>query len=73
MLLCCLKCRQNTKGKNQKLQGQKRKNNAFIKMSSACDTEKLKFIKKHVANRLSSSSGIKTSLSKIPLLGPLLF
>ena len=35
MLSYCLKCTKNTESKNQKkLQGQKTKNNAFIKMYS---------------------------------------
>ena len=37
------------------------------------DGKKAKFIKEQEASRLSSSLGIKTPLSKIPLLGPLLF
>ena len=38
-----------------------------------CDSKKPKFIKEQDASGLSSSLGIKTSLSKIPLVGPLLF
>ena len=34
-----------------------------------CGSEKSKFIKKQEANGLLSSLGIKTPLSKIPLLG----
>ena len=39
----------------------------------ACDSKKSKFIKDQEASRLLSSLGIKTPLSKIPLLVPLLF
>ena len=38
-----------------------------------CDSKKLKFIKGQEASRLLSILGIKTPLSKIPFLGPLLF
>ena len=38
-----------------------------------CDSKKSKFIKEQVATGLLSSLGIKTPLSKIPLVGPLLF
>ena len=38
-----------------------------------CGTKKSKFIKKQEANGLFSSLGIKTSLSKTPLVSPLLF
>ena len=38
-----------------------------------CDSEKLKFIKEQEASGVLSSLGIKTPLSKIPLVGLLLF
>ena len=38
-----------------------------------CDSKKSKFIKQKEASGLLSSLGIKTSLNKIPLLGPLLY
>ena len=37
------------------------------------DVKKSKFIKQQEASELLSSLGIKTPLSKIPLVGPLLF
>ena len=39
---------------------------------AVCDSKKSKFIKEQEANGLLSSLGIKTLLSKIPLVGPLL-
>ena len=38
-----------------------------------CDSKKSKFIKQQEANGFLSSLGIKTTLNKIPLVGPLLF
>ena len=38
-----------------------------------CGSKKSKFIKKQEANGLLSNLGIKTPLSKIPLLGDVLF
>ena len=38
-----------------------------------CDSNKSKFIKQEEASGLLSSLRIKTLLSKIPLVGPLLF
>ena len=38
-----------------------------------CDSKKSKFIKEKEVSRLLSSLGIKAPLSKIPLVGPLLF
>ena len=40
---------------------------------AVCDSKKSKFIKEKEASGLLSSLGIKTSLSKIPLLASLLF
>ena len=38
-----------------------------------CDSKKSKFIKEQEARALITSLGIKKPLSKIPLVGPLLF
>ena len=38
-----------------------------------CHSRKSKFIKEQEASRLLSRLGIETPLSKIPLVGPLLF
>ena len=40
---------------------------------AVCNTTKLRFIKEQEANGLLSTLGIKTSLRKISLVGPLLF
>ena len=45
----------------------------LLSKCALCDSKKLKFIKKQEASVLSSSLGIKTLLSKIPLVGSLLF
>ena len=45
----------------------------LLSKSAVCDSEKSKVIKEQEASGLLSSSGIKTPLNKIPLLGPLLF
>ena len=69
----CLKCRKNTESKNTKVA---RTRNRRIMLLSKCavrDSKKSKFIKVQEASGLLSSSGIKTPLNKVPLLGPLLF
>ena len=69
----CLKCRKNTESKNTKAA---RTRNRRIMLLSKCavrDSKKSKFIKVQEASGLLSSSGIKTPLNKVPLLGPLLF
>ena len=40
---------------------------------TVCDSKKSKFLKQQEASGLLSSLGIKAPLSKIPLVGPLLF
>ena len=58
-----LKCQKIQKVKIQNLQGQ----------LAVYDSKKLKFIKEKEAGGLLSSLAIKTPLSKIPLVSPLLF
>ena len=58
-----LKCQKIQKVKIQNLQGQ----------LVVYDSKKLKFIKEKEASGLLSSLAIKTPLSKIPLVSPLLF
>ena len=45
----------------------------LLSKCAICDTTKSRFIKKQEANGFLSSLGIKTLLSKIPLLGNVLF
>ena len=73
MLSYCLNCRKNTACKNPKVS--KTQNGRIMLLSKfrGCDTEKSKFIKQQEASGLLSSSGIKTTLSKIFLVAPLLF
>ena len=73
MLSYCLKCRKNTESKNSKVV--RTKNGRIMPLSKCevCDSNKWKFIKQQEVSVLLSSLGIKRPLSKIPLLGPLLF
>ena len=72
MLSYWLKCRKNTESKNPKV---RTKNVKIMLLSkcTVCESKKSKFIKQHEASGLFSSLGIKAPLSKIPLVGPLLF
>ena len=73
MLSYCGNCRKNTERKNPKVA---RTKNGRIMLLSKCevyDSKKSTFIKDHDASGLLSSLEIMTTLSKIPLLGPLLF
>ena len=73
MLSYCLKCRKNTKSKNLKVVRAKNRRIMLLSKCAVCDSKKSKFIIEQEASGLLSSLGIKTSLNKILLLGPLLF
>ena len=68
MLSYCLKCRKNTESKNVRA---KNGRIMFLPKCGVCGWN-LKLIKEQKAYELLSSLGRKTSLSKNPLLGPLL-
>ena len=73
MLSYCLRYRKNAESKNQKFV---RTKNGRIMLLSKCavfEGKKSKFIKEQEASGSFSSLGIKIPLSKIPLVGPLLF
>ena len=73
MLLYCLKCRKNTESKIPKVLMTK---NGRIMLLSKCairNNKKSKFIKEQEVIGFLSTLGIKTPLSKIPLIGSLLF
>ena len=56
----------------QGLQRQKKKP-VYLSKCGVCGSKKLRFIKKQEACGLLSNLGIKTLLSKIPILGVILF
>ena len=68
MLTYCRKCRKNTENLNSEIF--KTKNNRLIMQSkcSDCGIKKSRFVKEQEAKGLLSNLGIKTPLSKIPLL-----
>ena len=69
----CLKCRRYTENINPKMV--RTKNNRLIMQSKCpiCGIKKLRFVKEQEAKGLLSNLGIKTPLSKIPLLNFLFY
>ena len=67
----CLKCKTNTDNIDPKMF--RTKNNRLIMQSkcSVCKNKKSRFVKEQDAKGLLSNLGIKTPLSKIPLLNVL--
>ena len=68
-----MKGRKNTESKNSKVARTKSGRIMLLSKCAVCDSKRSKFIKEQVASGLLSSLGIKTPISKIPLVGPLLF
>ena len=69
----CLKCRKYTKNINSQVSSTSNGELMILSKCAICGRKKPKFIKKQEASRLLSKLGIKTPLSKIPLLGDVLF
>ena len=69
----CLKCRKYTENINPRVSST---SNGKVMILSKCaifNSKKSKFINKQEAKGLLSKLGIKTPLSKIPVLGDILF
>ena len=73
MLSYCLKCKKDTESIDPKVSAT---SNCRTMISSECDicgSKKSKYIEKQEANGLSSNLGMRNLLSKILLLGDVLF
>ena len=69
----CLKCKKYTKNINPQVSSTSNGKLMILSKCAICGSKKSKFIKKQEAEVILSSLGIKTPLSKIPLLGDVLF
>ena len=69
----CFKCRKDTENIN--LSVSKTSNNKTMILSKCpiCGSRKSRFIKNQEAKGLLSNLGIRTPLSKVPILGDILF
>ena len=73
MLSYCLKFRKNSECKNPKVVMTKNERIMLLSKCAVYGSKQLKFIKEQETSGLLSNLGIKTPLSKTPLVGPLLF
>ena len=73
MLRCCLQCKKNTESINPKVSATSNGRTMILSKCVICGSKKSKFIKKQEAKGLLSNLGIRTPLSKIPVLGDVLF
>ena len=69
----CLKCRKHTKNIDPKIPGTSNGKTMILPKCIICGSKKSRFIKKQEGKGLLSKLGLKTPLSKIPILGDILF
>ena len=69
----CLKCKKYTENINPQVSSTSNGKIMILSRCAICNTKKSKFIKQQEAKGLLSKLGIKTPLSKISLLGDILF
>ena len=70
---CCLKCKKYTKNINPQVSSTSNGKLMILLKCAICNSKKSKFINHQEAKGLLSKLGIKTPLSKVPLLGDILF
>ena len=69
----CLKCRKDTENINQKVSQTSNGRTILLSNCAICGGRKSRFIKNQEAKGLLSNLGIRTPLSKVPILGDILF
>ena len=74
MLSYCLKCKKkNTENINPRVSKTSNGKTMLLSKCAICGSKKSRLMREQDVSELSSSLGIKTPLSKIPLLGNILF
>ena len=73
MLSHCLKGKKNTECINPRVSSTSHDRTMILSKCAICGSKKSKFIKKQEAKGLLSSLGIRTPLTKISVLGDVLF
>ena len=69
----CLKCKKYTENINPQALSTSNGKMLILSKCAICNSKKSRFIKNREAKGLLSELGIKTALSKIPILGDILF
>ena len=69
----CLKCRKDTENINSRVSKTSNNRTMILSKCAKCGSKKSRFIKNQEAKGLLSNLGIRTSLSKVPILGDILF
>ena len=68
----CLKCKKNTKNIDPKIASRSNGRPMILSKCAICGSKKSRFIKNQEAKGLLINLGIKTPLSKVPILGNIL-
>ena len=69
----CLKCRKDTENINPRVSNTSNGRTVILSKCTVCGSKKSRFIKDQEAKGLLSNLGIKLPLSKVPILGDILF
>ena len=69
----CLKCGKNTENIDSRVSKTSNGRTIVLSKCAICGSKKSSFIKNQEAKGLLSNLGIKTTLSKVPILGDILF
>ena len=69
----CLKCRKNTENINPRVSKTSNGRTMLLSKCAICNSKKSRFIKNQQAKGLLSNLGVKTPLSKVPMLDDVLF
>ena len=69
----CLKCRKDTENINPKVSKTSNGRTMLLSNCAICSSKKSRFVKSQEGNGLLSNLGIRTPLSKVPILGDILF
>ena len=69
----CLKCRKDTENINQLVSNTSNGRTMILSKCAICGSKKSRFIKKQEVKGLLSNLGVRTPLSKVLILGDILF
>ena len=69
----CLRCKKNTENIDPKVLATSNGSTVILSKCAIFDSKKSRFIKNQEAKGLLSNLGIRTPLSKVPILGDILF
>ena len=69
----CLKCRKHTENINPRVSKTSNGRTMVLSKCAICDSKKSRFIKNQEAKGLLNNLGVRTPLSKVPILGNFLF